>query len=113
MGDAASGILQRGGVRGLYAGIGVTLLEIMPYAAMQFGFYDIFTKAFMHAVTKHQVNALKWPDSCNVTFPELLTNPSESALAFSSCFRIIVCCATRENGNPSSGSAASSMPMLL
>ena len=47
MGDAAKGIMQRQGVQGLYSGLGVTLLEIMPYAAMQFGLYDLFTAAFL------------------------------------------------------------------
>lgn len=46
MGDAARSIVQRQGVQGLYAGLGVTLLEIMPYAALQFGLYDLFTKAY-------------------------------------------------------------------
>lgn len=40
MADAATRIYADHGVRGLYRGIGVTLLEIMPYAALQFGLYD-------------------------------------------------------------------------
>jgi solute carrier family 25 thiamine pyrophosphate transporter 19 len=43
--DAARGVVQRQGVQGLYSGLSVTLLEIMPYAALQFGLYDIFTRA--------------------------------------------------------------------
>lgn len=32
-------------LRALRRGLGVTLLEIMPYAALQFGLYDVFNKA--------------------------------------------------------------------
>lgn len=40
--DAARGIMKESGVRGLYRGMGITVLEIMPYAALQFGLYDVF-----------------------------------------------------------------------
>lgn len=43
--DAARGILGQAGVRGLYRGLGVTLLEIVPYAALQFGLYDALNTA--------------------------------------------------------------------
>jgi solute carrier family 25 (mitochondrial thiamine pyrophosphate transporter), member 19 len=43
--DAARGVLARSGPRGLYAGLGTTLVEIVPYAALQFGLYDGLTKA--------------------------------------------------------------------
>lgn len=46
---AARGIVRQHGVRGLYRGLGVTVLEIMPYAALQFGLYDVFNKAFTTA----------------------------------------------------------------
>ena len=36
---AATGIVRARGVRGLYAGVGVTLAEIMPASAIQFGSY--------------------------------------------------------------------------
>lgn len=42
---AARGIVKQNGVRGLYRGLGVTVLEIMPYAALQFGLFDAFNKA--------------------------------------------------------------------
>ncbi|MEW5317224.1 MAG: hypothetical protein WDW38_008542 [Sanguina aurantia] len=35
--DAARAIIQARGVSGLYSGLGVTLVEIIPYAAIQFG----------------------------------------------------------------------------
>jgi solute carrier family 25 thiamine pyrophosphate transporter 19 len=38
--------VRQRGVRGLYRGLGVTVLEIMPYAALQFGLYDVFNKAY-------------------------------------------------------------------
>ena len=43
--DAARGIVRQQGVRGLYSGLSVTLLEIVPYAALQFGLYDAFVSA--------------------------------------------------------------------
>lgn len=42
---AARGVLARSGPRGLYAGLGATLVEIVPYAALQFGLYDGLTGA--------------------------------------------------------------------
>ena len=47
--DAARGIAGAHGVRGLYRGLGVTLVEIMPYAALQFGLYDAFNNAWRGA----------------------------------------------------------------
>lgn len=41
MGHAAATILKRKGVQGLYSGLGPTLVEIIPYAAIQFGVYDL------------------------------------------------------------------------
>ena len=64
MGEAAAGIVQKQGVRGLYSGLGVTLLEIMPYAAMQFGLYDLFTAAFMRSQAATHVRFL----ACNCAF---------------------------------------------
>lgn len=43
--DAARGVVKNQGVRGLYSGLSVTLVEIVPYAALQFGLYDLFTAA--------------------------------------------------------------------
>ncbi|CAL5227698.1 g10706 [Coccomyxa viridis] len=43
--DAARGVISRQGFRGLYSGLNVTLVEIIPYAALQFGLYDLFTAA--------------------------------------------------------------------
>ena len=43
--DAARGVISRQGFRGLYSGLSVTLVEIIPYAALQFGLYDLFTAA--------------------------------------------------------------------
>ena len=38
---AAAGILRKQGPAGLYAGVGVTLLEIVPASAIQFGVYAL------------------------------------------------------------------------
>lgn len=39
--DVASSIVREHGIRGMYSGVGITLMEIMPYAAIQFGSYDL------------------------------------------------------------------------
>ncbi len=43
--DAGRGVVKNQGIRGLYSGLSVTLVEIVPYAALQFGLYDLFTAA--------------------------------------------------------------------
>lgn len=47
--QAARGVVQQHGFRGLYRGLNITLLEIIPYAALQFGLYDTFTAAWSKA----------------------------------------------------------------
>lgn len=44
MRSAIVGILKRRGLRGLYAGLSPTLVEIIPYAGLQFGSYDTFKR---------------------------------------------------------------------
>ena len=46
--------MKEKGIRGLYSGLSVTLMEIVPYAALQFGFYDAFTAAY--ASTRRHIN---------------------------------------------------------
>lgn len=46
MADAAKGIVANNGPAGLYRGMGITILEIIPYAALQFGLYDYFNKCW-------------------------------------------------------------------
>jgi solute carrier family 25 (mitochondrial thiamine pyrophosphate transporter), member 19 len=46
---AAKGIVRQQGIRGLYRGLGITLIEIVPYSAMQFGLYDTFMAAYSKA----------------------------------------------------------------
>lgn len=82
---AASGIVQARGVQGLYAGLSVTLLEIIPYAALQFGLYDVFNSAYTAARTRHagQQHARPQPTSwqqfvCGLaagTLAKLVTHP--------------------------------------
>jgi solute carrier family 25 thiamine pyrophosphate transporter 19 len=43
--DAARSIMAVHGAAGLYRGLSVTLLEIVPYAALQFGVYDALNVA--------------------------------------------------------------------
>ncbi|KAG0497449.1 hypothetical protein HPP92_001893 [Vanilla planifolia] len=40
-------IVQTRGIRGLYAGLSPTLIEIIPYAGLQFGTYDTFKRWIM------------------------------------------------------------------
>ena len=47
--SAARGIIKDKGPLGLYAGCGVTLIEIMPASAIQFGTYALLRKAAMIA----------------------------------------------------------------
>ena len=54
IGEAVQGIVKQKGFRGLYSGLSVTLMEIIPYAALQFGFYDAFTAAY--ANTRRHIN---------------------------------------------------------
>lgn len=44
--EAARGITRERGLLGLYAGLRVTLVEIVPYAALQFGLYDAFNALY-------------------------------------------------------------------
>ena len=47
--EAGRGVVQQHGFKGLYRGLNITLLEIIPYAALQFGLYDTFTAAWSKA----------------------------------------------------------------
>lgn len=44
MRSALTDILKTRGIRGLYAGLTPTLIEIVPYAGLQFGTYDTFKR---------------------------------------------------------------------
>lgn len=44
--EAGRGVVRQHGFAGLYRGLNITLLEIIPYAALQFGLYDTFTAAW-------------------------------------------------------------------
>jgi hypothetical protein len=44
MRSASIDILQTRGFRGLYSGLSPTLVEIIPYAGLQFGTYDTFKR---------------------------------------------------------------------
>lgn len=61
MAQAAQGIMKDKGFRGLYRGVHVTLLEIIPYAALQFGLYDAFTSAYTKA--RHSITHPVQPQS--------------------------------------------------
>jgi solute carrier family 25 thiamine pyrophosphate transporter 19 len=44
MRSAVVDIIRTRGFRGLYAGLSPTLVEIVPYAGLQFGTYDTFKR---------------------------------------------------------------------
>ena len=46
-------IFQTRGFRGLYAGLSPTLVEIVPYAGLQFGTYDTFRRWTMASLPYH------------------------------------------------------------
>jgi solute carrier family 25 thiamine pyrophosphate transporter 19 len=46
---AGASIYKDHGLQGLYRGLGVTLIEIIPYAALQFGLYDAFNQMWTAA----------------------------------------------------------------
>lgn len=55
--SAARGIVAERGVLGLYRGMGITLIEIVPYAALQFGLYDAFNAAWSSARVRLQARS--------------------------------------------------------
>lgn len=52
---AGASIYKDHGVQGLYRGLGVTLIEIIPYAALQFGLYDAFNQMWTAAADKRRL----------------------------------------------------------
>ena len=42
--DAGRAVVRQRGLAGLYSGVGITLTEIVPYAGIQFGTYDLLTR---------------------------------------------------------------------
>eukprot|EP00192_Tetraselmis_astigmatica_P010834 CAMPEP_0117693932 /NCGR_PEP_ID=MMETSP0804-20121206/27163_1 /TAXON_ID=1074897 /ORGANISM="Tetraselmis astigmatica, Strain CCMP880" /LENGTH=345 /DNA_ID=CAMNT_0005507557 /DNA_START=307 /DNA_END=1346 /DNA_ORIENTATION=+ len=57
--SAATGIFQARGFAGLYAGLKPTLIEIIPYSAMQFGLYDIFNTG-MTEMRYRALSSMPW-----------------------------------------------------
>lgn len=53
--DAARGIVKQNGPKGLFTGVKITLLEIVPYAGIQFGVYDFLNRTSDTFLTKHGV----------------------------------------------------------
>lgn len=52
--------MRQRGVRGLYRGLGVTLLEIVPYSALNFGLYDGFNGAYNRFRVGYQAQRVFW-----------------------------------------------------
>ena len=60
---AARGLVASKGVaRGLYSGMGVTLIEIVPYSALQFGLYDVFSRAWSEACDRRGASTAAFRD---------------------------------------------------
>jgi len=51
-------IVRTRGFRGLYAGLSPTLVEIIPYAGLQFGTYDTFKRWMMVLILTHVLELL-------------------------------------------------------
>ncbi len=70
---AARSIVAENGIKGLYRGVGVTLVEIVRYAALQFGLYDafnaIYSKARVGDMNTHNLPCL--PNLHPLACPEL------------------------------------------
>eukprot|EP00879_Flechtneria_rotunda_P005929 GHRR01006235.1.p1 GENE.GHRR01006235.1~~GHRR01006235.1.p1 ORF type:complete len:350 (+),score=80.30 GHRR01006235.1:389-1438(+) len=54
--NAGKSIYKQQGVSGLYRGLGVTLIEIMPYAALQFGLYDSLNQLWDKAAARRHAH---------------------------------------------------------
>lgn len=52
--NAARGIVKQNGPQGLFTGVNITLLEIVPYAGIQFGIYDILNRTSESFLHKHR-----------------------------------------------------------
>ncbi|WIA39300.1 hypothetical protein OEZ86_005417 [Tetradesmus obliquus] len=78
MTSAARAIYKEHGLSGLYRGLGVTLVEIMPYAALQFGLYDAFNKAWdTAAAQRRQRRRQQSSSSSSSSSEELLSSKLE------------------------------------
>lgn len=47
MREASLSIFKQRGILGFYSGLSVTLVEILPYAGLQFGAYDLAKKKLL------------------------------------------------------------------
>jgi solute carrier family 25 thiamine pyrophosphate transporter 19 len=65
MRSAFLSIVQTRGIKGLYAGLSPTLIEIIPYAGLQFGTYDTFKRWSMQIILKRY---LEFSSHCWYTF---------------------------------------------
>ncbi|GJP30935.1 hypothetical protein CLOM_g7332 [Closterium sp. NIES-68] len=67
---ACAGIVRERGVRGLFAGLAPTIVEIIPYAGLQFGLYDGFQAPTSLTTTGH---APRLTTTCQCLSPTPLT----------------------------------------
>eukprot|EP00897_Mesotaenium_endlicherianum_P003392 jgi/Mesen1/3080/ME000183S02138 len=70
---AMVGIVKTRGVAGLYAGLSPTIVEIIPYAGLQFGFYDLFNKWAL-ARRRKLVGTVGPPEALTLTSFEQFTS---------------------------------------
>lgn len=59
--DAGKAIVKQNGPKGLFTGVGITLLEIVPYAGIQFGVYDFLNRTTNNVLTKDGTRELSSP----------------------------------------------------
>ncbi|XP_010548933.1 PREDICTED: mitochondrial thiamine pyrophosphate carrier 1 [Tarenaya hassleriana] len=68
MRSAFLGIMQSRGIKGLYAGLSPTLVEIIPYAGLQFGTYDTFKRRMLAYNLRRSPSSSKNPDDSLSSF---------------------------------------------
>lgn len=81
MSDAAKGIVKQYGVQGLYRGLGITILEIMPYAALQFGLYDAFRRALDLSHTENKKTNRSFHSQASVSLQAFFCGLAAGTLA--------------------------------
>jgi solute carrier family 25 thiamine pyrophosphate transporter 19 len=81
---AGTSIYKDHGLQGLYRGLGVTLIEIIPYAALQFGLYDAFNQMWTAAAETRRLQKGKQPQQQRQQQQQVTQQPDPTANSSSS-----------------------------
>lgn len=106
--DAGRSIYRDHGLQGLYRGLGVTLIEIIPYAALQFGLYDAFNQMWAAAASTRRRQKQQWQEQQQVTQQHLLPQQQEHWTGDASQLS-----SSSNNNNNRGGSSSSSSLFVL